>query len=148
MTVVYITGDRSMDAMTAFSITATIVNHELTAHPEGLRFVTGNANTGIERAMRYLVPEAFIKVIERETAPEGHVDFDKANVLAAAEADYAVVIHPKPLDSRIAKSVAKIFKDAGKEATFPLDAILNKAPDDASELFPPEEEDVTETKPE
>jgi hypothetical protein len=141
MTTIYVTGDRSMDALTAFSITVTVIDQHMKAHPEGIRFMTGDAVTGIERAVRYLIPEQFVSVLQREQDTEGHIDFDKTNALAAAEADYAVVIHPKPLDSRIAKSVAKIFQDAGKEALFPLDAVLNVAPDDISELFPEEKEE-------
>ena len=127
-----------MDALTAFSITVTVLEHEMKAHPEGLKFITGNSVTGIERAVRYLIPEQFVQVLKRETTVEGHIDFDKANSLAAVDTDYAVVIHPKPLDSRIAKSVAMVFQNAGKEALFPLDVVLNKAPDDTSELFPEE----------
>lgn len=141
MTTVFVTGDRSMSPTMAFGIVVPVITKIAQDNPEGVRFVTGDAVTGIERAVRYFLPEQFVTVVAREADAEGHVDFDKSSAEAAGVADYAVVIHADPLNSRLAKSVAKAFT----KVEFPLDEIINATPDDASELFA---EKKDEEKPE
>lgn len=130
MTTIFVTGDRSLNPVTAFGIVAPVVNKLITDHPEGVRFVTGDALSGIERAMRYVIPDHFIHVITRTTDAEGHTDWDASAKEAAGLADMAVVIHTDPLSSRLAKSVTKHFENV----EFPLEGIINAAPDDVSSL--------------
>lgn len=141
MTTVFVTGDRSMSPTTAFGIVLPVITKIAHDNPEGVRFVTGDAVTGIERAVRYLLPEQFVQLVNREVDAEGHVDFDKSSAEAAGIADYAVVIHTDPLNSRLAKSVAKAFA----KVEFPLDEIINSTPDDASELFEKKDEEKPES---
>lgn len=141
MTTVFITGDRSMSPAMAFGIVVPVITKIAHDNPEGIRFVTGDAVNGVERAVRYFLPEQFVTVVSREQNAEGHVDFDKSSAEAAGIADYAVVIHTDPLNSRLAKSVAQAFT----KVEFPLDEIINATPDDASALF---DEKETEEKPE
>lgn len=135
MTTVYLTGDRSMSPTLAFGIVVPIINKIVTDNPEGVNFVTGDAVNGVERAVRFLLPEQFVKVLKRGLDTEGHVDFDTSSAEAAGLADYAVVIHMDPLNSRLAKATMQAFA----KVEFPLDEILNPTPDDASELFKEEE---------
>ncbi len=128
---IFITGDRSQNPMSAAEIVNLIISKVLTDEPEGVRFSTGNMPSGIERAVRYLVPEQFLDVVSYGQDDEGHVDFGATLSIVATEIDTAIVIHTDPLNSRLSKAVTQHFSNV----EFPLDAILNKAPDDISSLL-------------
>jgi len=124
-TVVYITGDRSLPTHAAYEIVRMIIPKILIQHPEGVRFVTGNEFSGIERAVRFIIPEPFITVLNREKTAEGHIDWDKTSEEASKLAEVAVVVHIDPLNSRVAKSAMKYFE----KVELPLEGIMNVAPD-------------------
>lgn len=110
----YITGDRSAHPLTAVQVVAaTLANLAMENKGEPFAIVTGNAPTGIESAVRYLVPKQACKVFERELNAEGKVDFDTQHILIKDDVDEVVFLHTDPLGSTVGKSVAKIF-DADK----------------------------------
>lgn len=132
-TTVFLTGDRSQGPMPAAQITAIVINQIVaqTNDETGIRFVTGNLESGIERAVRYLIPSQALKVVNYDVDEEGRVQFESAFASVAGEVDKTVVIHTDPLNSRLAKAAIVQFKDV----EFPLEAVLNSAPDDASSLL-------------
>ena len=104
-----ITGDRSMPALAAIAAVSGTLSL-LTAKFPGLTehdIITGDLEGGVERAVRYLVPQA--QTFKYSHDAEGHVLFDDAYDLLSEDTEYAVVLHTEPLDSRIAKSVMKNF---------------------------------------
>lgn len=142
MTTVYLTGDRSMSPMAAVGVTNLIIMKLLNDHPEGIVIVTGDSPSGIEKAVRYLIPQAALKVFARELDEEGRPDFDGAHKALLSEVDEVVVIHTDPLNSRLTKSVAQTFP--AEKVHYPIDEALNQAPNDPSVLFATEEEPVSE----
>jgi hypothetical protein len=106
----YITGDRAINPLAAVNLVAgalSILTLENKAEPFAI--VTGNAPTGVERAVRYLIPAQAVKVFEREKTAEGKVDFDTQHTLIKDDVDEVIFLHTEPLGSTIGKSVAKIF---------------------------------------
>lgn len=109
MTKVFVTGDRSVDPVTAAMVTAAQIAKFIKIKGEGekVEFYTGDFETGIERAVRYLVKDA--NVIFHDNDAEGHPDLEARHKIAAETADFALMIHPDPLKSRIGKSLAGHF---------------------------------------
>lgn len=146
----YITGDRSVDPLTAVQIVAgslSILALENKGQPFAI--VTGNAPTGIERAVRYLIPAQAVKVFEREKTAEGKIDFDTQHTLIRDDVDEAIVLHPQPLDSTIGKSVAKIF--APEKVRYLMQEMQTKSEKfqpDMSQLVDAEVKPQPETDPE
>lgn len=141
-TTVYLTGDRSMMPLPAANLTAIILNKLLVDHPEGIMLITGDSNTGIERAVRYLVPEQAVQVFQRTTDDEGRVDFDTTHKQLVSQVDKVLVLHTDPLNSRLTKSVAQLFPD--EKVEYPLGTVVVPNDLDAlmSDLFPePSKED-------
>ncbi len=126
MTTVYITGDRSMSPMPAASVVSLVINTILTKHPEGIALITGDSPSGIEKAVRYLVPGEALTVVQRTLDDNNRPDFDAAHKLMIDAVDEVFVIHTDPLNSRLTKSVAQIFPE--DKVFYPLD-VLNEAPD-------------------
>jgi len=125
MTTVYLTGDRSIDPLTAANLAAAAIQdlvHE--AHGD-IEFVTGDAPSGIEKAVRYLVPEARLSVVTRQLDEDGRPNLDLAHEAIKAEHPgvVPVLLHSAPLDSKIGASAVKVF---GEEAVkLPMqDAVL------------------------
>jgi hypothetical protein len=134
---VFLTGDRAQQPLPAAQIVAIVINKVLVEHPEGVRFATGNCESGIERAVRYLVPPSALDVVAYDIDTEGRTQFDAALKTAASTIDEAIVIHVDPLNSRLAKAVVANFKNV----EFPLDGVFNSAPDTIEGLVPPEDEE-------
>lgn len=131
MTTVFITGDRSFaDPIRAAKLVEIVMAKCMLENPEGVRFMTGDSTSGIERAVRYMVPEPYLNVISYSQDDEGHVQFEEAFKIAATEVETAIVLHMDPLNSRLAKAAAASFKNVD----FPLDQVINPVPDDISEL--------------
>lgn len=145
-TTIFITGDRSQAPVPAAQIVQLIIAQQLakaTESDEQVRFMTGNAGSGIERAVRYILPEAYVQVVSYSFDDENHVNFDETYSVIAPEIDKAVVIHTDPLNSRLAKSVMQHFKNV----EFPLDSVVNNVPDDISSLTDEKgDENVSEEK--
>lgn len=108
---IFITGDRSLHPLVAVAAVAQTVSDLVEKYSDGehIQFYTGSVETGVERAVRYLVPD--VQVIVHSLTDEGYIDFDGRHEIMKAEADIAVLIHPSPLESRIGASLAKSFAD-------------------------------------
>ena len=131
MTTIFITGDRSLPNSLAFKLVQAVMVKIVTENQEDLvnntlRFATGNAQNGIERAVRFIIPEQFLTVIERVHTPEGHIDWDASALYASKIAEKAVVIHMDPMNSRVTKAVLQNFKDVD----MPLESLV-QTPDTA-----------------
>lgn len=109
MTKVFVTGDRSMDPLTAVAVTIAQLNKfaKVKGNGEKIEVYTGDFETGVERAVRYLIGDA--NVLFHDNDAEGHPDLDKLHKTAAETVDYALMIHGDPLKSRIGKSLAGHF---------------------------------------
>lgn len=148
---IYLTGDRALDPLTAVQVVAgalSILTLENKAQP--FRVITGDAPTGIERAVRYLIPAQACKVFEREKLADGKVDFDTQHILIKDDVDTVVFLHSDPLGSTVGKSVAKVF-DFDKIRYLMQEQKPSKNPDvaevaDLAETAAPEAE--SEAKPE
>lgn len=139
---VFLTGDRSQGPLPAAQIVAIVMQKVLADNPDGVHFLTGDSPSGIERAVRYVVPEGYVTVVKYPLDAEGHQDFDAALSVLKDVVDKAVVIHVDPLNSRLAKSVVANFKDV----EFPLDAIVNQTPDTIPDDMLGGDESATEEK--
>lgn len=130
MTTVFITGDRSLPTSIAYKLAqAAIVKCMLDEQTDlkSLRFATGDAQNGIERAVRFIIPEQFLTVVKRGTTPEGHIDWDQSALEASKVADRAVVLHMDPLNSRVTKPVLTYFETVDMPLTA-LDSTPDTAP--------------------
>lgn len=110
--VIYITGDRSMDPLTSVTLVNVIltkIGHEISQIPDvpGARFVTGNSKSGIERAVRYMLPEPVLDVVSYDIGADDKPQFDTIHEILSPRVDEVWFIHNDPLSSRIGKSLAK-----------------------------------------
>lgn len=124
MKYVYITGDRALSPISAVHV----VHHTLLSifktHGSDIQVITGNAPSGIEKAVRYLVPKEHITVAKRGLDPAGNIDFDASNKFLAPTVDAVYVLHPDPMNSRVAQSVARNFSPSIVE--YPLSEMLSQ----------------------
>lgn len=101
MTSYFITGDRSLDPITAFAVTySSLATLKLTREDT---VFTGMFDTGVERAVRYLFPSA--EVILHDVTADGHVDLDLRNKVILETVDQVVFVHSDPFNSRIGRSL-------------------------------------------
>lgn len=107
--VIYITGDRSIDPLTSVSLVsfvlAKIQHEEMVAKSDGVRFMTGNSKTGIEKAVRYLLPDPVVDVIHYDLNADGKPEFDESFKVVAPMVTDVYFLHPDPLASRIGKAL-------------------------------------------
>lgn len=114
MTTVFITGDRSLPVRLAYPLTQMILAKIFAEEAEAIeadtfKLATGDAPTGIERAIRYIVPEHLLTVVPRGKTPEGYIDWDKGAADACKIADKAVIVHMQPLESRVTQAILAHF---------------------------------------
>lgn len=108
----YLTGDRSMDPINSAVFVGKAVTQILFENEgEPVTFITGNAPSGVEQAVRFIVPPSKLTVLERGKTPEGYIDFDASHKKIADIVDKAIVLHGDPLGSRIGQSVVSNFAD-------------------------------------
>lgn len=108
----YLTGDRSMDPINSAVFVGKAVTQILFENEgQAVTFLTGNAPSGIEAAVRFIVPPSRLTVLERGKTEEGYIDFDATHKKIADLVDSAVVLHGDPLGSRIGQSVVANFPD-------------------------------------
>lgn len=112
MTTAYITGDRSIDPLTAALGAAALIKALVTKYDD-LTIVTGDAPTGFENAVAYLMKGSSHLIVKPRTfTDEGKPDFDAHNKdLASSGVDLVCVIHGDPLGSNIVKSVMLNFPE-------------------------------------
>lgn len=107
VTKVFLTGDRRMDPMTAALVTAGAIQ-KIVKKYNRIEVYTGALETGIERAVRYLVPN--VNVIIHDDLADGKPDLDTRHKTARETVDVAVMIHGDPLASSIGKNLANYFE--------------------------------------
>lgn len=110
MTII-ITGDRSIEPVQGAALTAAVLKTLAIHHPDLTveSFMTGSLETGVERAVRYLVPN--VPTFKYSETDDGKTDFAGTYELLrdVGVVDLAVVIHGDPLQSRVTKAVMKVF---------------------------------------
>jgi hypothetical protein len=102
---IFITGDRSMDPVVAAGAVEAILKDLVVQNQGELAVATGNLAGGVERAVRYLLPEGDVNVFHYEETDEGYIDFDEMFAELADESDEVVFVHMDPQSSRIGKSI-------------------------------------------
>jgi hypothetical protein len=102
---IFITGDRSMDPVRAAGAVEAILKDLVVQNNGDLSIATGNLAGGVERAVRYLLPDEMTNVFPYEETADGHVDFDEMFAALANESDEIVFVHMDPQSSRIGKSI-------------------------------------------
>lgn len=107
---IYITGDRSMSAIAAvkvvFAVLKDIVENE---GPGNFAIGTGNCILGVERAVRYLVPEESMNLAAYEQDADGNVDFESTFRELEPLTDVVIFLHMDPLSSHIGRALGAIF---------------------------------------
>lgn len=108
---VFITGDRSLDPITALVAVDAMVQTLATEYPtlRGMDLLTGDQG-GVEAALRYLMPG--VRVVPSTTLPSGKTDFDARHGEALKDADVCWLFHTDPLASNIYKSAVKYWGDS------------------------------------
>jgi hypothetical protein len=115
---IFITGDRSMDPVKAAGAVEAVIKDLIDQNNGDLAVATGNLAGGVERAVRYLLPEGDVNVFPYEQTADGHVDFDEMFAALADESDEIVFVHMDPASSRIGKALFKIVPS--EKITMPL----------------------------
>lgn len=106
VTKVFITGDRQIDPITSAMVTVKVLQR-LAKKFGKVEVYTGCFETGIERAVRYVIKDA--EVIFHDLDDAGYANLDARHATVKDTVDVAVMIHSNPLQSRIGKSLADHF---------------------------------------
>jgi hypothetical protein len=106
---IFITGDRSMDPMTAVNLVDLILQKIILETQGDFAVGTGNLNHGVERAVRYLVPEEAMNLATYELGDEGSILFEHVFKDLEPVTDEVIFIHTDPLASTIGKALAFTF---------------------------------------
>lgn len=123
---VLITGDRALRPAPAFEIVQAVLTVLLNQTGGDVEVHTGDALMGVERAVRYMLPEPLVQIHKYSMNSEGQIDFDAFMKDLSGKVDRVLVVHTDPLNSKVTKAVMQHFDESKVE--FPLDLILNKAP--------------------
>lgn len=113
MTTIFLTGDRALAPLTALSALVAALDSVLAEWPEGTEFphfATGDSDTGIERAARYLFPGVRVFATE-ETTEDGKPDFRARNAAASVTCDRVLVVHTAPMESSIFAAAVATWDD-------------------------------------
>jgi len=121
----YITGDRSMDPLAAAKIVSVLIQQLAEETKGDLAIGTGNLLAGVERAVRFLVPEDVINVAEYSQTEDGNISFDEAFSLLEPSTDQVIFIHMDPLSSHIGKALARTFPP--EKIRMPLQEVITTA---------------------
>lgn len=102
MTSYFITGDRSLDPITALNVLGVALRDRL---QDGDTVYTGNLSTGIERAVRYAFLDATTMYYSQtdDDRPDFAGLFEIVN--GTPKIDRVLFIHPDPLASRIGSAL-------------------------------------------
>jgi hypothetical protein len=108
---ILITGDRSIHPVGAVNALAQVLE-ALTERFSGLhgRFIITGDLPGVERAVQYLVPSVQTFAYPRDE--NGRPNFDAAYEDLEDDTVLAVVLHPEPLSSHLAKAVFRHFPES------------------------------------
>jgi hypothetical protein len=119
---IFITGDRSMDLVIAVGAVDAVIKDLIVQNNGDLSVATGNLAMGVERAVRYIVPDHAMNVFEYEQTAEGHVDFAEMFAALANDSDEIVFIHGDPSSSRIGKALFAAVPS--EKITMPLQEVM------------------------
>lgn len=106
---IFITGDRSMDPVAAAGAVDAILKDLVRINNGDIAIGTGSCAGGVERAVRYLVPEQAQNIAHYELDTEGNIDFESGLREIADVTDQVVFLHLDPLSSRIGRAIANVF---------------------------------------
>jgi hypothetical protein len=108
---ILITGDRSINPVAAVNVLAQVLQ-ALTERFDGLhgRFIITGDLPGVERAVQYLLPN--VQTFAYPRSEDGRPNFDAAYEDLEDDTVLAVVIHPEPLTSNVAKAVFRHFPES------------------------------------
>lgn len=105
---ILITGDRSLHPLQAVSAVAAALNLTVEQHGLDIEFLVGDMGFGVERAARYLLPQASLFVYDRDETT-GKADLDSTYARLIPEVDGVVFIHTAPLTSHIGAALLGAF---------------------------------------
>lgn len=108
----FITGDRSLSPIIAAKLVDAVIEDIISQHGTDIGIGTGNLNKGVERAVRFLVPDGVCNVVPYDTDGNGNPDFvgTYRNLKENLEGVEAVFIHMDPLSSHIGRALAEVFE--------------------------------------
>lgn len=121
----FITGDRSMDPLAAAKVVSVIIQKLVEETKGDLAIGTGNLLAGVERAVRFLIPEEVINVAEYSHTEDGELSFDEAFSLLEPSTDEVIFLHMDPLSSHIGKALSRTFPP--EKIRMPLQEIITAA---------------------
>jgi hypothetical protein len=105
----FITGDRSMHPLAAAQIVDAVIKRLVLESNGDLAVGTGNLSQGVERAVRYIVPEQLINLVSYDHDDEGNVIWTPAFEAIAPTTDEVIFIHQDPLSSHIGRALSAVF---------------------------------------
>lgn len=106
---ILIIGDRAMHPMLAVNAVMHALS-ELATNLPGLTerdFITGDLETGVERAVRYLLPK--VNTFVYPLGADGKPDFEQAYEDLADDVRLVVILHTDPLSSHVARAAMAQF---------------------------------------
>lgn len=109
---ILITGDRSMHPVMAVELVARVLP-EINERCPGVQqhdIITGDCETGVERAVRYLLPVS--KKFSYPMTEEGKPDFDEAYEDLVDDVVLVVILHTDPLTSSVTKAIFRHFPES------------------------------------
>lgn len=115
---IYITGDRSMSPMMSVGAVDAVIKDLIDQTDGDIAIGTGTCMTGVERAVRYLIPEGMCNIAPYKLDDEGNIDFKEVFEMLEPQTDLIVFIHMDPLSSRIGRAIAAVFPE--EKVTMPL----------------------------
>jgi hypothetical protein len=119
---IFITGDRSMPAFHAAGLVNAVIEDLVRQTGGDLAIGTGSCANGIERAVRFLVPDHAMNLAHYEMSEEGEINFESVFRELRDITDQVVFIHMDPLASHIGQALAKVFPE--DMITMPLQEVM------------------------
>lgn len=109
MKTIYITGDRSLDPLTAALNAGAMLNMIAEQQGTDISVITGDAPTGVENAVRYLFGASEKLTVVSRKVTDDKPDHDEFHNRLKASVDEVYILHGAPLDSSITKSAMRVF---------------------------------------
>jgi hypothetical protein len=119
---IFITGDRSMEPYLAAGAVNAILKDLVRQTGGDLAIGTGNCAGGIERAVRFLVPDSAMNLAHYSYDEDGKPDFESTFRELEDVIDQVVFIHTDPLSSSIGRAIAAVFPD--EKVTMPFQEVM------------------------
>jgi hypothetical protein len=107
-----------MPAFAAAGLVNAVIEDLVAQNGGDIAVGTGTCANGIERAVRFLVPDHVMNLAAYELDEEGSIDFESTFKEMAEITDEVVFIHLDPLSSSIGRALAAAFPP--EKITMPL----------------------------